>query len=61
MSWSPMEVDIVRRIMSQSPMRVEGFREEDILILRVTGTSMFSPALLRSLERVTAHTLFFLC
>ena len=41
--------------MSQSPMGVRGFREEDRLILRVTGTSMFLPALLRSFERVTAH------
>ena len=55
MSQSPMVVNIVRRIMSQSPMGVRGFREEDRLILRVTGTSMFLPALLRSFERVTAH------
>ena len=58
---SPMRISIVSRIMSQSPMVVRGFREEDRLILRVTGTSMFLPALLRSFERVTAHTLFFLC
>ena len=59
MSQSPMRVNIVSRIISQSPMVVRGFREEDRLILRVTGTSMFLLALLRSFERVTAHTLFF--